>query len=62
MLIKGHAFNDSSNLDIQQTISKKYPEMSKLLYGIPLEEIPLLLNHENLLVKSIANWRLRNAK
>lgn len=62
ILISGHAFNDSSISDFQQGISKKYPEMSKLLYEIPLEEIPLLLNHENPLVKAIVTWRLRVAK
>lgn len=61
-LATGHAFNDASCTDIKKTLTTEYPEMSKLFYDIPLEETPLLLNHDNALVKAIAIWRLQVGK
>jgi hypothetical protein len=60
--LNGHAYNNKDCKDLKECLYKEFPQMSKLFYEIPLDLIPLLINHDNNLVKAIVMWRLRIAK
>lgn len=61
-LAQGHAFNSTEVTNIQEHLTSEYPDISGLLYRIPLRMVPLFINHESEVIKAIALWRLRLRK
>jgi hypothetical protein len=51
-----------SDGDLKKDLYKDYPNVSKLIYDVPLDLIPLFINHESNLIRAISLWRLRVAK
>jgi hypothetical protein len=51
-----------SDIDLKKALYKDYPKVSKLIYEVPLDLIPLFINHESNLIRAISLWRLRIAK
>lgn len=62
MIVKGYAYNDKTCTDIRKFIEKNYTSFYSLMYKYSLDDIPLLINHEIDIVKTIAIWRLNIGK
>lgn len=65
ILVRGHCYNGYDRVkytNIEEYITKSYPQISRLFFEIPLKSMPLFINHEFELFRAIALWRLKIAK